>query len=230
MDNLTADRFSMFGKTLDFLNVKDAVLAINPAIIALRGEFSTLIDDIIKHEGAAQKTITGAREKRNESRTKLIASMMKVSSALFAYWLVAGLKVELRLSDYTQRELMRRPEGNLYLRATKLHELADPVKALLAPYNCLPADVDALFNRKKEFFDDVELPKKMRKERSNARKKVTALMKQGTEILKTVDIHMATFQWVKPPLFAEYALARAIDKLHRKERKKTNEQALPQPV
>lgn len=63
-----------------------------------------------------------------------------------------GTAYGLNPADCKERELKRKPDGNLYLRATKLHELADPVKALLGPYNTTAAQVDALAVKKKNFF------------------------------------------------------------------------------
>ncbi len=230
MNDKLENRFSMFLKVKTFIEHHNATLAVNPAIITLGNDFKILLDSITTHEGLATTRIKGYTEQKRLGRQALIASVRKVSAALFAYWLNTAAVSELKPGDYSERSLSRGTDGNLHLRATRLHLLADPVKALLGPYNCAAADVDGLLLKTQQFASDVELPKQMRKQRSDARKKLNALFRQATAMLADLDIYMAVYESVNANLFSKYTTARAIDNMRGKpKKKKDKEDSTPVP-
>jgi len=220
MDADTENTISMYLKVRSFLNGYDTTLATNTAIPPLKSNFNTLIENFFSSAGTAGSDVKGYREAKEKTREVLRDSCGVVSAALFAYWNFNNLEAKLDARSYLQRALKRASGDTLYTRATELHQAADPVKALLAPYNCTAADVDALHTHKEQFLSEDKQPLTARAARAQARRAMLGHLQQGKTILQALDIHVRTFASTNRTLYHEYRAARSIDNMRGKRRKK----------
>lgn len=223
MNDRIENKVSMFLKVKNFLKVHEPTLAVSPPVITLKNQFDPLVDDIFSEAADASMRLKGYAEQKKINRQQLETLALQVSSALFAYWNTLATEQPLHPSDYTKRALQRYSASALHLRARQLHEAADPVKALLAPYNCAPADVDALHTATTTFFAAIESPKTARATRARANKNMLQLVQQAAKMLTQLDIYLSTFQHHHKTLFSQYRSARAIDNMRGPGKKK------PQP-
>lgn len=232
MDAETENKISMYLKVRDFLKIYETTLAANIAIPALSISFNAMIDNFFNSAGAAGTNSKGYTEAKKKSREVLRDSCKLVSAALFAYWNHNNLEATLDARSYLQRALRRASGDTLYTRATELHHAADPVKALLAPYNCTPAAVDALLTHKNQFLSEDKQPRTMLKTRAQARKAMLDHLRQGKTILQALDIHVHTFASTHKALYLEYRTARSVDNMRgkRKKKKETDVAQTPEPL
>lgn len=210
----------MFLKVRDFLKLNEAALSVVPVILPIIDDLNLLLDALFTEAGLASDDIEGFTDEKKAARTTLISNMQVVSRALFAWWLVSGIEETLRMNHYKERVLLRYPDSTLHMRAEQLHKAADPVKALLTPYNCTIADVDALPVNRQQFLTVVEKPRTQRMARSQAYHRMLQIVEQVRALLKKLDIYLTTFDVPQPSLFHQYRSARSIDNLRGKLKKK----------
>lgn len=216
MEDNQTEHVSMFIKVKTFLNKKTSELAATPVVSAtLKPVLIAKIDAILEEEEDASSPITGSTELKRELRTEVENRGFDVAAACAAYYTITSpnprqrVKCQFVRSDLNSN-LMR--DNDLYVRISKVHKIADPIKALLSDFGISSADVDDLETSLTDFFAEITGPKDAIGERSASGKQVDRLINQTNEFLdEQLDVVMKHYRNNNPELYDYYLNARKID-------------------
>ena len=216
MDDNQIEHVGMFVKVKTFLNKKTSELAATPVIAAtLQPAFITLIDDILTEEEDASAPITGSSELKRNLRTAVEDKGFEVAAACVAYYTITVPNPVIRVKcEFVRSELMPfgMRDNDFYVAMKRVHEIADPIKALLAPFGVAGADVDDLGTALAAYFAQMEAPYDARGERLASGKQVDRLFDQAMELLTDkLDVVMKFYVTNNPELHDYYLTARSID-------------------
>lgn len=214
MEDSQVEHVGMFVKVKTFLNKKAGDLASTPVIAAtLQPALISQIDLILEEDEDASAPITGSTELKRNLRTAVEDKGFTIAAACAAYYTLTVPNPVLRVKcEFQQSDFDRMRDKDVYVDMSRVHEIADPVKALLAPFGVAGADVDALGTALTDFFAQFEAPFDARGERAASGKQVDRLIEQTLELLKDkLDVVMKFYVTNNPELHDYYLSARAID-------------------
>ncbi len=216
MDDSQIEHVGMFVKVKTFLNKKTSELASTPVIAAtLQPAFIAKIDEILAEEEDASAPITGSTELKRNLRTDAEDKGFEVAAACVAYYTITVPNPVLRKKCEFQRSDLQPPntrDSDLYIKMKRVHTIAEPIKALLAPFGVVAADVDALDTALAAYFIQLEAPFDARGERQASGEQVDRLFVQAMELLtEQLDVVMKFYVTNNPELHDYYLHARSID-------------------
>lgn len=212
MNDIQEDKFSMYLKVTHFLGVNVATLAVNPLFASLKTALDTRIAAITAQDVIAQTNIKGYTEAKNDAEAELENSVLHVARGLRGYYAGLGNKEMVRKVEMSKTDVVQSRDGNLNTQAEIIHGIADPVKALLAPHEVAPADVDALETNRLAFVALFSVPREKQGDGKAAREEMERLFSiTDDETLAPLDAQMAVYESVNPVLFSKYDTARMID-------------------
>lgn len=210
MTNRQNNKLEMLMSVNNFFTENNAVFIPFPHFPPLINALKDVVDNIFEQSGLSTENITGYTEQKNMYRSKLEMSCGKVGKALLAYFTNTGLTSPLEADDYLPSAVSSAADSDLYVAARQLHLHADPVKTLLAPYNCSAADVDALSAAAETFLPEIKVARNKRRERSRTVKKLAQLFRDADALLQNADNYLAVYQFTNQKLYTAYKLSRKI--------------------
>lgn len=212
MTSKQEDKYGMYLKVSLYLSTHAPDLAFNPAIAATEVSLHSLTTAIAQADSTATRDITGYTAAKNEHRAQQIASFKLVRAGMMGY-LTANPDIKsLQIIDFTDSDIDKFRDSELYMKTDQLLDLALPVKMDLVPYGVTDAQVDAL-DTMNGAWQAIE-PTGRQEEGVNAaaRKDVGRLMGQtDTLINDTLDNYLKVLQYNDPNLYDQYLTARMID-------------------
>ncbi len=216
MDDSQVEFVGMLIKVKTFLNKKAAQLTDTPVIASsLQPEVEQFIEDIFSEDEDASGTISGNTELKRELRNRVERIGFEVAAACAAYYTITVPNPVLRakcnyqrtdLSSSNMRDMV------LYVKMKVVHEIADPIKALLAPFGILVTDVDNLNNALEQYFAELEGPRDAIGERAASGRQVDRLIGEVRKLpTEQLDVVMKYYAVNDPELHDYYLNARSID-------------------
>ena len=216
MEDNQIEYVGMFVKVKTFLTKKAAALAATPIIASsIKPALSTKISEILTEEQDASSPITGSTELKKNLRTDVEDKGFEVAAACAAYYTITVPNPVLRVKcEFERSDLSngRMRDSDLYVRMSKVHEIAEPVKTLLSDFGVAGADVDALETALNDLFIEIQGPKDAIGARAASGKQVDRLILQARKIIDTqLDVVMKYYLTNDPELYDYYLTARSID-------------------
>lgn len=216
MNDVETERMGMFVKVKTFLNRKAAPLAATPIISSnLQPALIALVEAIFDEDEDASSTISGNTELKRQLRTSVENRAFEVGAAVVAYYTITvpnpvlRAKCDYQRSDFSSSNMR---DSVLYVKAGKIHEIADPIKNLLLPFGVTDMDVDDFANALAAYLSDLQSPRDAIGERAASGKQVERLIEQTDELIKTqLDVVMKVYANRDPELYDYYLNARKID-------------------
>jgi len=214
MKKIFYDRFSMVKGVNDFLNEhQTTITGIIPATAGMITQLNNLMTDLINVLPLTTSRITGYALDKQSRRDALMNETFSVGNAVALYYTFVVPDELLRQRVTFTKSFLRNLAGsNLLVRAREVHETAEPIKTLLAPYAVSAARVDGLKTIMDSYFDKFSSPEEKRKEVMNASKKAVALLQQVDALLKNqMDLVIGNIEPQHRELYFEYKLLRRIN-------------------
>lgn len=213
MNDTEVEHVSMFVKVRTFLTRKSAQLAATPVIATLQTAFNNKLLEILEEDEDASSTISGNTELKRQLRSNIENRAFEVGAAVAAYYtLTVPNPVLSEKCNFNRSDLTRMRDMILLVKASKIHEIADPVKNLLLPFGVTDIDVDDFATALTAFLADLENPRDAIGERAASGRQVERLIEQGFAILENqLDVVMKVYAQRDPELYDYYQNARSID-------------------
>jgi hypothetical protein len=211
MDNIQTNRLNSLIKSDDFLS--DHVMALAPIaqIGPLAVQLNATIQAIFAASGAGDQDNSGVTEDKKIKRNALEAITILVARGAAAFFHSTNMIKELRIVDFTEYDLSRKRDDNLYTTAKALHQLVLPHQANLIGVS--PAQVAQLDTNKEDFFDVIQDPKRETEISAVQNAQINPLIKEGMANRDTIDIYMQTIISTNAPLYDEWKMTLSIDDL-----------------
>lgn len=210
MNNRQSNKLDMLISVNAFFKEHNTFFSTKPHLVTVITALNNTANSIFSEAGIVSEDITGYTEQKKQYRTTVETLSGKVSQAVLAYYINTAQLPPLEEDDYLQSSLSSAADSELYVAARQLFAAADPVKALLAPYNSGPADVAALNTAAETFLPYIKIARNKRRERSRSVKQLSELFRTADALLKRADGYMAVFRFSDNGLFTEYKLSRQI--------------------
>jgi hypothetical protein len=212
MNSAQEDHYGMYLKVDLFLTGNAGDLAYNPAIATTRTVLNSFINLIAQADSTATRDITGFTLAKNTHRKEQIANFKLIKAALVGYFIANPDIKSKTIIDFTNSEIDKFRDAELYMKTDQVLDLALPVKALLVPYGVAGAQVDALETLNNAWQALEPIGRKEEGVNKAAGEDVDRYMVQITDLLKnTLDGYMEVVEFNNPNLFSQYLTARMID-------------------
>ncbi len=212
MNDRQEDKFSMYLKVTHFLGVNAATLAVNPIFATIKTTLDTSIAGITAQDVIANTDYTGYTEAKAAAESALEESVLHVARGLTGYYAGLGDTAMVRKVDLTKTEVVQSRDGILNTQAELIHQIADPVKALLAANQVVAADVDDLNTRRLAFLALFSVPREKQGDAKAAREEIELLFSEVDKGFKDqLDPLMSVYASTDTILFSKYETARMID-------------------
>ncbi len=214
MDDNQLEQVGMFVKVKTFLNKKTSELAATPAIAGtIQPALISKINDILEEDEDASSSISGNTELKRNLRSAVEDKGFEIAAACVAYYKITVPNPPLRAKcEFERSDLDRMRDAVLYVKIQKVHEIADPIKALLSDFGVVAADVNDLGTALTSYLAELEGPRDAIGERSASGKQVDRLIADAKEIItEQLDVVMKFYVTNNPELHDYYLTARAID-------------------
>lgn len=216
MNDVETERMGMFVKVKTFLNRKAAQLTATPIIgSTLQPALVAKIAAVFNEDEDASSTISGNTELKRQLRTSVENRAFEVGAAVVAYYTITvpnpvlRAKCDYQRSDFSSSNMR---DSDLFVKASKIHEIADPVKNLLAPFGVSNTDVDDFATALADYLTELQSPRDAIGERAASGKQVERLINQTDDLIKNqLDVVMKVYANRDPELYDYYQNARKID-------------------
>jgi hypothetical protein len=210
MTNRQSNKLDMLMSVNAFFKEHNTFFSTKPHLVSVINALKDNVDHIFTEAGIVSEDITGSTEQKKDYRTTVETLSGKVSYAVLAYYTNTGQVPPLEEDDFLQSSLSSAADSELYVAAQQLFAAADPVKALLPPYNSGPADVAALNTAAATFLPYIKIARNKRRERSRSVKQLSELFRTADALIERADGYMGVFRFSDNGLFTEYKLSRQI--------------------
>lgn len=206
------DKYGMYLKVDLFLVTYATELGFNPNIALSRTALNTLINAIAQADSTATRDISGYTVAKNQHRLQQIDMFKKVRAGMMGY-LTGNPDVKKRMIvDFSDSEIDKFRDAELYMKTDQVLDIALPVKALLVPYGVAAADVDSLDTLNAAWLLTEPTSRQEIGVNKAARKDVSRFMQQADLLLNdTLDNYLKVVQYNNPNLYDQYLTARMID-------------------
>jgi hypothetical protein len=202
----------MYQKVQGYLTMHAAALATIPMVATLQAELDTEVAVLQTHAVTANADMSGHTVDKQGQRSKLKASLLKVSTAVIAHASINSINKLLEKCDETPAALDSLRDNDFYTYAQTVIAEATPIAASLAPYNVAPADITTVQTDAADFLTIIQDPRLQINERANALNDAIIQFEKIDDLLKSkLDKVMAVFISQNPSLYNGYQGARAID-------------------
>lgn len=204
----------MFIKARTFFTNNSTELAATPIIgSTVAPELNDRIEAILEENEDATADISGSTEEKNDVTELLISSGYGISGALVGYYTITAPDKKLAAKcQISLNTLKTTRDLELYTKVSLLHEIADPIKALLGPFGITSGNVDGLGTLLSDYLKKVQSPQDARGERSASNKELQRKISDTGEYLETAaDAVMKPYYSTNRELYDYYLSARAVD-------------------
>jgi len=212
MDSREEDKYGMFLKMESFLTDRATDLSANPA-------FGDILTDLIANDLAitqadstANRNLTGFTINKKEKRNVLNTSVLTVAAAARGYFTTNYDSTKQKLATLTRTIVERTTDSEIISLADGVHDVAEPVKALLAPWGVTSGDVDNLLLLVNAYRPTVVAQSRETDVSVVANADMDKLFAKNDRLLnEQFDQQFAVYEFTNNSLFIEGQLARAID-------------------
>ena len=214
MDKEQEDKLGMFKKVQTFLVNNAAGLSATPIIGSqIQLDFDNQLAALLDEAEDATAPISGSTVAKTEKRMVVEELGFQVAGAATSYYTLTVPNPILRAKcDYVRSALTRMRDSDLYVNMSRVHEIANPVKALLGPYGVSSTLVDDLATALAAYFAVLQAPKDAMGARSASSKQVARMMAELDTLLREeLDVVMRYYVSADPELHDYYLSARSID-------------------
>lgn len=212
MDSNSEDHVGTLIKVNQFAKDNDGALAINNNIEANRVVLETDIDRIFQLDSTATRPLEGFTQMKTNSRTDLESMVLLVRAGCVGYYTANPNAGKLGIVKFPDTKVTSARDNDLYVLADQVHDIANPIRTLLAPFSVSEDNVDAIPDLMSAYKDLLQLPRTeeaISKAAGEERDRVMDKCFQKT--LPTIDNYMMVFKQTNATLFSKYQTARAID-------------------
>lgn len=212
MDSQQEDKIGMFMKSDSFLTDNATTLAVNPAFGTIQTKLAANIEAIVQADSTATRNLAGLTIAKGEKRELLDKAILTIAAACRGYYTTNHDPYQKSLVTITPTQVLRTRDADIIVLADKIHDVANPIKNALTPWNVTDADVDGLLTLVNAYRPTV-IKRSREQDRSEvAGTQVDVFFADTDKLLREeCDDHMAVYEFTNNALFLEYKLARAID-------------------
>jgi hypothetical protein len=212
MNSAQEDRFGMYLKVDLFLVTHALDLAFNPAIGTGRTALNSLISLISQSDSTATRNITGFTAAKNLHRAQQIAQFKLVRAGMLGYYTANPDIKNKTIVNFTDSEIDKFRDSELYMKSDQVLDLALPVKALLLPFGVAAAEVDSLETLNNIWQAMEPIGRQEEGVNKASAEDVVKYMAQAISLLTdTMDSYLKVVQYTNPNLYSQYLTARMID-------------------
>ena len=212
MDSNTEDRIGTLIKVNQFCKDNTAALAINPNIEAERTTLEADTERIFQNDSIATRPLGGATTLKANSRKDLVDIVKLCKAGGIGYFTLNSDPLKLRILQINDSELDKDRDSNVYVKADQVHDILDPVKALLGPFQVTAANVDSIPTRMTAYKNVLQLPATEEAISEAAGKERDRIVTKCFDVtLPKIDAYMLVFKYTNTILYDEYQSNRAID-------------------
>jgi len=212
MDSTTEDRVGTLIKVNQLLDDESASFAVNPQIEAERTTLEADTERVFQNDSTATRPLEGFTQMKTNSRKDVEDIVLLVRAGCVGYYTANPNPGKLMIVKFAKRKVERMRDSELYVLADQVHDIADPIKALLGPYQVTSANVDSVITRKDAYKAVLQLPRTeeaISKAASEERDRI--IEKCFTETLENLDGYLLPYEITNAVLYSRYLTARAID-------------------
>jgi hypothetical protein len=212
MDSDKEDHVGTLIKVNQFLKDNSAALAINPQIAAEQSTLETDTESIFQNDSIATRPLEGFTTMKSNARKLVEDIVLLVRAGAAGYYTANYDAGKLRIVQFFDNKVREARDSDLYVLADQVHDVANPVKTLLAPYLVSALDVDTIATNKQAYKNVLQLPRTEEAISMAAGAERDRWYKKCFEVtLPKIDTYMLPFKYVNPTLYDKYVVARAID-------------------
>lgn len=202
----------MFLKMESFLTDRAAELSANPAYADILAELTANDLAITQADSTANRNLTGFTINKQEKRIALNTSILTVAAAARGYYTTNYDATKQKIVTLTRTKVEYEKDTEIITVADKVHDVAAPVKALLAPWGVAAADVDNLLLLVNAYRPTVVAQSRETDTSVVANAEMDRLFAANDALLnEQFDQQFAVFEFTNSSLYLEGQLARAID-------------------
>jgi len=211
MDSKQEDKFGSVITTNLFLTDHAAELMTNPVIGMIQGSIQTNIGDIVQADSTATRNLSGFTTAKGNKRNELNGSILTIAAAARGYHTsVVKDDTKKALVRLVKTDVEEAKDGDMMTIADRVHDVADPIKMLLLPYDVTDMMVDNLPVLANEYLQVLQRPWKEEITSEMAGVNVDKEFADNEKLLAELDDNMAVKEYTQPLLFQEYKLCRSI--------------------
>lgn len=211
MNSQQEDEFGMFVTVDLFLGDRAMDMAANPVIGMIKVNINTNITDIVQADSTATRNLAGFTTAKSQKRIQVEQSILSIAGAARGYYTSVmhdeTKKAQVRL---TKSEVEDARDSDVIVIADRIHDVADPIKVMLAPYEITVIDVDNLPVLVGEYRTLLQAPRREETVSAKAGLQVDKEFTDTRKELDNLDDNTAVYEYTKPLLFQEYKMCRAI--------------------
>ncbi|MEO5571795.1 MAG: hypothetical protein ABIT08_02435 [Bacteroidia bacterium] len=212
MDSNTEDRVGTPIKVNQFLKDNTASFAINAQIEAERTTLENDTERIFQNDSIATRPLEGFTQMKTNARTDLENIVLLVRAGCVGYYTANPNPGKLMIVKFADTKVREARDNDLYVLADQVHDIADPIKALMAPYLVTAANVDSIPTRMTAYKNVLQLPRTEEAISIAAGEERDRLVSKCFDLtLKNLDNYLLPFKYSNEVLYSEYLTARAID-------------------
>jgi len=215
MNSETEDHIGTLIKVNQFCKDNSGALASNPNIAAEQTTLEADTERIFQNDSIHTRPLEGFTQMKNNSRKDLQTIVLLVRAGCMGYYTANPNPGKLMIVNFPDSKIEDDRDKIVYTMADQVHDVADPIKALLAPFQVTAADVDAIPTRMTAYKNVLELPRTEEaisvaagKERDRIYQKC---FEEQTGTLAKIGNYMLPFKYTNAVLYDKYVVARAID-------------------
>lgn len=211
MNSQQEDEFGMFVTTDLFLGDRAGDMSANPVIAMIKNNINQNITDIVQADSTATRNLAGFTTAKSQKRTQVEQSILKIAGAARGYYTsVVRDEPKKALVRLTKSEVEDARDSDVIVIADRIHDVADPIKTLLAAYEITDLDVDNLPVLVNEYRVLLQAPRRQETVSAKAGLEVDKEFSDTRKELADLDDNTAVYEYTKPLLFQEYKMCRAI--------------------
>lgn len=202
---------SMLESVHAFLDRNEIALSVNPAIVTITTNLSSILTTIRNLKQIQDKSTKGATRGKSEIETSITNGILKVGAGLRAFATEAKNYEMLTLSTFTDSSIRRMRDSDLADKARTICEAATPVVGNLSIYQVMQTDVDTLSANVPEYLLAMPDGRSILTQTKQSTAAIQAKLDEGKLLLKEkLDVHMSPFKSTNATLYGEYKNARII--------------------
>ena len=212
MDSREEDKYGMFLKMESLLTARAALLSVNPAFADILTELTANDLAITQADSTANRNLTGFTINKQEKRIALNNSVLTVAAATRGYYTTNYDSTKQKLATLTRTKVEDEKDAEIITLADSVHDVAEPVKALLAPWGVASGDVDNLLVLVNAYRPTVVAQSRETDVSVVANADMDKLFAANDKLLnEQFDQQFAVYEFTNSSLYLEGRLARAID-------------------
>jgi hypothetical protein len=212
MDSNTEDRVGTLIKVNQFCRDRAAVLAVNPNIELERVILEADTERVFQNDSIATRPLGGATTLKANSRKDLEDIMKLCRAGGIGYFTLNSDPLKLRVLQMTDTDIERARDSDIYIKADQVHDILDPVKALMGPFQVTAANVDSIPTRMAAYKNVLQLPATEEAVSEAAGKERDRVVVKCFDVtLVKIDAYMLPFKYTNAILHDEFLSNRSID-------------------